>query len=308
MIHNGHGRSERLKTRNVAITTFDVLKLISGREFETPERLREHFKISEHSKLLLVSVAKDNVLERYWKYEVSRRLPEQLRSLGVQFVTAPNYSFPTNVPRTEPMANRMRSLKSAERLSAVGLYVIPHLNSCTQADWDCWRDFLRDHKHINIIALEFQTGLRIPRKAVWHISQLLNVQEALGRGLHLVAVAGRNHLRMFMGLSGVTVVDSGPFVRACMRRRLIGRRQGKWVVTNTPVGMPIDSLLKHNIAAYGRGVREGVEVLRRLGATLPSYTNAIHEDQTCTDVIDTDAEHQYLLAPDWFSMPRLHAP
>jgi len=45
-IGHGYGRSECSRTRNVALTTYDVLRLGSDC---TPTRLREHFKISPES-------------------------------------------------------------------------------------------------------------------------------------------------------------------------------------------------------------------------------------------------------------------
>jgi hypothetical protein len=163
----------------------------------------------------------------------------------------------------------MRSLRSAERLSAAGIKVIPHLNSYNETDWKFWRDFLKEHSHINLVALEFQTGLASPRKAAWHVCQLYNIQEALGRGLHLIAVAGRRHLSLLAGFSALTVIDSVPFVRACKRQMKLDRLNDKWVVNKTLVGTPIDDLLRHNVSAYAHNVKLRMEIGRRIGPIIP---------------------------------------
>ena len=255
--HIGHrsGRSKPLSRLNVALTTYDVLAagFKSGRHLSTPIELRDHFKISRRARVLSLSIAKDNRLENYWRRELSRRLPERLAALGIQFVTTPNYSLPVNAPRTEHLVNIRRSVVCAERMSIAGLSVIPHLNAMTQTDWNCWRDFLRDHPQIYYVALEFQTGLRVKRKAVWHLSQLLNLQESLGREIHLVAVGGGRHLCYLAEFPAVTVVDSGPFIRTLKRRR-VDHQNGKWAISSTAKGEPLHDLLYHNVRVCARTV------------------------------------------------------
>jgi hypothetical protein len=173
------------------------------------------------------------------------------------------------------MLNRMRSLKSAERLSAAGIKVIPHLNAFNETDWKFWGDFLKDHPHISIVVLEFQTGLASPRKAEWHICQLYNIQEFLGRQLHLIAVAGRRHIPLLVGFPALTVVDSVPFVRACKRRQF-DRIDDKWIVNKTAKGTPIDDPLRHNITTYAANVRLKIEIGRKVGPVL-SHLNRMTE-------------------------------
>ncbi len=278
-IHNGYGRSKTLSSPYVSLTTFDVMKVNSGcngRAFSNAAELREHFRISPRAKIILLSIAKDDRLERYWQYEEFSRLPEQLKNLRIEYVTAPNYSFPLNTPRPEHLLNRMRSLRSAERLSAAGIKVIPHLNAFNERDWIFWRDFLKDHSHISIVALEFQTGLASPRKAAWHVCQLYNVQESLGRKLHLIAIAGRRHLPLLAGFSGLTVIDSVPFVRACKRRQKLDRIVDKWIVSKTVKGTPIDDLLRHNTTTYADSVKLKIEIGRKIGPVI-SHLDTITE-------------------------------
>jgi hypothetical protein len=89
---------------------------------------------------LLLSIGKDNRLEHHWRYSASRHLAEYLASLGISHITAPNFSFALNDPRPEHLVNRSRSLREAERFTAAGLSVVPHVNAFNQADWEAWRD------------------------------------------------------------------------------------------------------------------------------------------------------------------------
>lgn len=290
-IDNGSTRINCLSSSYVALTNFDVVSPSAERVFSGPDDLRRHFRLSRDAHILLLSIGKDNRLEQYWQWSVARALAQKLAALGIAHVTAPNFSFALDVPRPEHLVNRMRSLKCAEQLSAVGLSVIPHTNAFNQKDWDGWRDFLREHSHITMVAQEFQTGLASRTRARWHIQQLRNIQQSLGRGLHLIAVAGRRHLPLLMGMSGVTVVDSVPFMRAC-KRRLLEKKTGKWVVRLTNPGEPIDDLLCRNVATYTRAVEEIIAKLRHVRPVIPGSKPVVDDipyasDDACTMFPDT---------------------
>jgi hypothetical protein len=200
-------------------------------------------------------------LERFWEYLEERQYPEKLATLGITYITAPNFSFPLDVPRPEHLVNRSRSLKCAERFTRAGLNVIPHLNAYNETDYEAWSDFLKEHSGISIVALEFQTGLSKVQKAKWHISKLLNIQQSLGRGLHLIAVGGRRHLRLLTGFSGISIIDSVPFIRTTKRRRL-ELSDGKWNFSRTKVQASLHSLLQYNVATYSKLVDAKFEKMK----------------------------------------------
>lgn len=265
-IHNGSCRSGRLSSDYVALTTFDVSAPSADTRFNGPSDLRRHFGLSDNARILLLSVAKDNRLELHWRHSESQRLPQYLASLGISHVTAPNFSFALNEPRPEHLVNRSRSLHEAERMACAGLSVIPHINAFNQRDWNCWRDFLRDHPHLSMVCQEFQTGLASGRRARWHVYQMRNIEQTLGRGLQLIAAGGRRHLPLLIELSGVTVIDANPFVKTHMRRSLVS---GKWQKNGTPAGEPLDRLMEHNIAAYTRYVEARIVSLKETGPLPP---------------------------------------
>jgi hypothetical protein len=261
-IGNASCRTGRLSSSFVALTTFDISAPNAETRFASPQDLRHHYGLRDDAQILLLSVAKDNLLEHHWHYSEARRLAQYLATLGIAHITSPNFSFALNEPRPEHLVNRSRSLCEAERMAAAGMSVIPHLNAFNQKDWNCWRDFLRDHPHLSMVCQEFQTGLANGRRARWHIHQMCNVEQSLGRGLHLIATGGRRHLPLLIELSSVTIVDANPFVKTIKRRQLV---DCKWHLYPTAVGAPLDQLLEANIAAYTRYVEGKMASLKELG-------------------------------------------
>jgi len=264
MIQHGFQRVRDLDLPLVALPTFEVTRRRVGDVtfFETAQALRSFFRIGATTRLILISVGEDAELERYWEHAHLDGLPAHLAAIRADLVTAPNFSFPLNVPRTEHLSNRRRSLICAEELSRAGINVAPHLSAVTQGDWDFWRDFLRDHAHISIVAKEFQTGGATRAVAQWHIDQLRRLEDALGRGLHLIAVAGRRHLPLLSGLTGFTVVDSHPFMKTIYRRRL-SREDGRWKISLTTPGEPLDELLASNIDEYAKALSQNAARLKQ---------------------------------------------
>jgi Domain of unknown function (DUF4417) len=267
LIHNGWGRSSRLKSDLVALTTFDVVKPNQLSSIDTPHQLRARFKIAKDARVILISVGKDRDLERFWEYMEVSKFAERLAALGIEHITAPNFSFPLNSPRTEHIVNRMRSLKCAERLSVAGLSVIPHINCYNDTDWDCWRWLLSEHKHLNIVAMEFQTGLRTRCKAEWHLTQLERLKDNIGRDLHLVAIGARRHISLMSAFGKFTVVDSVPFVRSHKHRSGQNLPSGTIVWKQDPK-RSVDDLLPSNIECARSSV------LTRLGALANGAKNS----------------------------------
>src|SRR6185437_7650385 len=98
-VQHGYSRTGFLQSNYVALTTFDVTAPDSERKFSGPSDLRRHFRLASDSQLLLLSIAKDNRLEHHWRYSDSRALAKYVAGLGISHITAPNFSFPLDVPR-----------------------------------------------------------------------------------------------------------------------------------------------------------------------------------------------------------------
>lgn len=265
-IDNASGRTGRLSSPFIALTTFDISAPNAENRLASPQDLRRRYGLRDDAQILLLSVAKGNRIEHHWRYSEVKHLAQYLATLGIAHITSPNFSFALNEPRPEHLVNRSRSLCEAERMATAGMSVIPHLNAFNQKDWSCWRDFLRDHPHLSMVCQEFQTGLANGRRARWHIHQLCNIEQSLGRGLHLIAAGGRRHLPLLIELSSVTIIDANPFVKTHMRRQFV---DGKWQMFPTAEGAPLDQLLEENIEAYTRYVARKLVSLKELGPIPP---------------------------------------
>lgn len=172
------------------------------------------------------------------------------------------------VPRFDNLANIKRSLLCAEELSYAGMSVIPYVAGVTQRDWVFWGDFLREHKEISVVAKEFQTGGRNTSVAEWHIQQLLRVQDHVKRGLRLVAIGARRHLKKLMGFAGVTLSNSDPFMKTCHRFLLMPT--GQWEHWPTLPDEPLDELLRINVQRYGGMIRNDLAL-----AKMPSISRPV---------------------------------
>lgn len=275
MIRHGNARISVVSEPMVALGTFDVVK---GRQNGTyglstlgAHSVRSEFKVPPACKLVLVSVANDQKLERFWGQRETSKIAEALVSIDPVAVTLPNFSFFTDVPRLHTIWNRTRILRVAEEFSRVGLKVILHLNAATDADWNFWVSVLRDHPQIRYVAKEFQTGLATVDLGVKAIQRLSWLQQEVGRSIHPVGIGGgRFAFELQRHFKSFTIIDSNPFVRTFKRRQIMfqGTPRPKWKKVTTPRGCPMDELLASNI----RGCRE--LVLRRIQSGGQSSTLA----------------------------------
>lgn len=256
MVRHGHSRRQRLAVEVAALSPFDLLGLAEGKytpNVSSREHLLKRLRLSARARIMLVSVAKDPPLERYWHYRREHETTALLARLGPLAMTVPNFSFFLNAPRPHTLWNIKRMLLVAEEISAAGIPAIIHLNAVTTADWKFWTQFLRERPQIKFVAKEFQTGLKNPRLADAALSSLRALQDTLGRAIHPVIIGGRRLVpecaRMF---ENFTIVDSTPFMKTVKRQLAYLQTDGDvgWVPAPTPSGTPVDQLLSANIRTY----------------------------------------------------------
>ena len=260
MIHHGYGRGPdsdiRVDAHVAAISIKDVFRARADGRLEVVAEdgrlLRRRFGLRDDAKVLLVCVADDRPLERYWAHRVLDGIPGRLTQLDLLGVTLPNFSFFTDAPRTHTMWNRRRMLRTGEELSSRGLPVVPHLNALTTEDWRFWKEFLIAHPEISVVAKEFQTGLREKKKAATAISALRALQDDVGRPLRLIAIGATQYIdKLRRAVGSVTFVDSGPFIRAMKRRaRVPHAGPPRWRTVSTTSGSEVLDLLNGNIRAH----------------------------------------------------------
>lgn len=296
VIQNKSSRRKSIHRQIIAIPTSKLLRW--GNNGERAYRSRGHlyksFKLSPKTEIVAMSIEKDPPLETYWKNRKLRDSVNRLKSLGVRRIICPDFSTAVNLPRLDNLANRKRSLICAEEFSGAGISVVPFLHATHHFDWTFWLWFLKEHPQITTVAKEFQTGAHYRKIAEWHAQALLNLQQKLGRGLHLIAVGGRKFIPVLAKLHGVTIVDSNPFIKAVKRQRLTIKNH-RWAFCRTAKGTPVDDLLDHNICIYEQYVLAKIKAARgvRRAAISPIKTF----DGRITNVVENDGNQPFLPFP-----------
>lgn len=270
MIHHGYGRGAdsdvRVDAEVAAISIKDLFRQREDGRLEVvaddPASLRRRFGLRDDARVLLVCVATDRHLERYWAHRIIDGIPAGLSQLGLLGVTLPNFSFFTDAPRTHTMWNRRRMLRTGEELSMHGVPVVPHLNALTTEDWRFWKEFLIAHPEIDVVAKEFQTGLREKEKAAIAIDALGALQDHVRRPLRLVAIGATRYIgRLRRVFGSVSFVDSAPFMRAMKRRaRVPHAGPARWRTVSTSSGSEVLDLLNSNIRAHAAFISRALRV------------------------------------------------
>lgn len=300
VIRHPYRREMIVDLEYVALPTFEMVggavARYGPRATDGPD-LRSRALLRADSKVLFVSVARDEELEKFWHLATERNVPARLTSLNLWAMTTPNFSYFLRAPRTHILHNTARILRCAEALSAAEVPPILHLNWLTDADWQLWVRVLRAHPQVRFVCKEFQTGGRDPRRAGAMIEGLRRMQDRVEQDLHPIIVGGTQYAtRILRGFPSATFVDSRPFMCTVARRRLEIRWPSvEWVPAPTEIGEPLDSLLAYNLRAYARYVDLLAEDLR----PSPSDANAVA-------IAAMEDEDQLLAQPDLPSASSSH--
>ncbi len=257
LLQHRYSRAAILSAEIVALHLHQIFRKYSdGRyiaRFADAAQLRAYYRLRPDAKIILSGVAIDRRLETFWAAHRKYDVPGQLARLGITGVTAPNFSFFTDVTRYQILRNRKRILLVTERLSEAGIPVAPHLNAITDQDWDGCEEMLRDHPATAVVALEFQTGWSTLAEGRAALDRVAGLQQRLGRLIHPILVGGAKHYLDAQALfSRFTILDSRPFMEAQARRVLTANAAGgfSWTRARTDDWAPIDGLLETNLALY----------------------------------------------------------
>lgn len=254
----------------VAVDTYKAVRLRrqNGTRYstvaETPEGLRDHFRIHESSKVILRGIAKDPPLERWWENRLESNAPAQLARIGIHAAIAPNFSHFLGVPRTDNLANRKRQLKCIRELADAGITVLPHLSAVMPADWQFWQQYLQAMPSVSFVAKEFQTGDNNRTEGRKSIERLARLQDSVKRNLHPVVIGGAQYTEaLAIKFERFTLIDSNPFIKATRRRMFdLSAEKQPWSPKPLPIGEPIDALLYQNVTDYSKWIDARVQQAR----------------------------------------------
>ena len=216
--------------------------------YDSRAQMLGHLRLGLTTRVLLLCIGKDRHLERYWKERLVAEVPAQLAQVGVDAAIAPNFSFFLDEPLTQHLHNRKRSLICASEFATAGVPPVIYLHALSLGDWKLLGDILQDRPDVRLVCKEFQTG-GVQADHSGKIRRVAELEQRLGRSLHLVAVGGARFVPQLQKyLSSWTVIDSTPYMRTVKRRRAsAGVRRLRWTSAK---GASLDALLSHNIGQY----------------------------------------------------------
>jgi hypothetical protein len=283
-IHHKYRRVSEPSVEFVAISTFSVFKLSSNQyasRFASPKAFRQELRVREDANVLLLSIAKDFILEPFWRHH--KEAAPKLTKLNLMGITVPNFSFFNDAPRYHTLYNRKRMVLAAECLSSAGVPVVPHLNAENSTDWDFWESLLREQPHLRYVVKEFKTGNSNREKGIRAIHQLEDLQQKIGRPLHPILVSASQFVEVAAKVfSHFTIIDSAPAMRAINRIRLSVR--GDRLVEHavrTDLGEPVDNLLEKNIQACKSSLVRRIQVARETTTDQLNFELGVEHELKC---------------------------
>jgi hypothetical protein len=266
-----HHASRRRRPANlpfVAVSTYDTFAYKGTcyqQKFSTGAELREAFRVVPSTKILFISVGPDSRLERYWQNRRAMAAPTFLAQMGAVAITAPNFSYFDDGPRTQTLYNARRTHICVEELTDAGLPVVLHLNSETETDWLRWTHVLREQPQILYVAKEFETGKRYRYKGLKALDRLRRLQDDVGHALHPIIIGGTQYsIDAARAFDRLTFVDSTPAMRTSHHKRAVRGEDGRisWEPNRTLKGKPLDCLLELNVRTYSEWLMDTVSEAR----------------------------------------------
>lgn len=257
-VDHRYGRAAILDEPVVAISLYELVNMATGKvHVGSRAELAARFLIPEGVQIVVSGVDKDAPIERWWELKARPSILATLNALGISFITTPNYSVLTDVPRTDNLHAIKRILLTWTEMAAAGLPSALHVNGRTEHDYVRWGDLIAGRPEIEVLAFEFATGCGRGERIDWHVAQLCGLARRVGRPLAIIVRGGGRKLDILrQHFVQVSLIETEAFARTIRRRKAYVTEAGRlrWAKVTTPVGAPIDDLFAHNVglvrAAY----------------------------------------------------------
>lgn len=253
LIYHQTGRDRPVAGSAFALRFHDVVDFVRGEvRFATKDLLCEAFKIDPSADIMLSGVDHDERIEPWWTLQDRRsHILRQLRDLGIQLVTAPNFSLVLDKPRTDDLHAMKRIAIVWSEFEQHGIPCALHVNSRTLKDFERWADFIQARSEIGIIAYEFITGAGKKARRQFHIDGLRKIAQSADRPLDIVVRGDPGvivHLQNYF--RKVIYIDTMAYMKTIKRQRAIRFQNSKldWVATKTTIPSEVDEMLRHNLS------------------------------------------------------------
>ncbi len=252
LIYHGSRRAHALRHDMFALRLPDLVNFKTARlKFADRAALCKSFGIDPTAQIILTGVNLDHRIEPWWSLG-TKRVPLILGmvSLGIELVTAPNFSVVLDQPRTDDMHAMKRIAIVFSEFQEHGLACALHPNGRTDKDFDRWARFIADRPEISVLAYEFITGPgRVARKP-FHLAHLADLARAAGRDLDIIVRGDpgvipylRQHFR------NVVYIETTAFMKTIKRQRAerIGNDRLRWTPSPTAPNGDTDQMFAHNL-------------------------------------------------------------
>lgn len=263
LLHHNSRREKVLNLEAIATSLYELFDRKSGApKFSSREEFLDKYKISSNPKIIVSGTHEDSPLERWWGLETREIVIKNLKDIGVDLVTVPNFSLFTNVPRWDNLYNMKRILHVWHEFASTGVPAALHVNARTETDWARWTEFITRRNEVTHLAFEFKTGAGWPSRIEWHAQHLCDLALAVGRPLCLVTRGGMRGSQsgprvlsmLAQAFQSLVFIDSTAFFRTHGRKRatLDAEMNVRWLPNPTKTNEPLDKLLSHNIKTLHR--------------------------------------------------------
>jgi len=223
-------------------------------KFSSATELRSALKLDPLDRVIVTGTAQDPLIEPWWGIGEQKRraIIRNLKVLGIELATTPNFSLFTQRPRWDDMHSMKRIALVHSEFLQEGLPCALHVNGRTDRDMERWAEYVRDRDEVSTLAYEFTTGAKWKGRRELHMKWLANIADKASRPLDLIIRGGtaslpelRNHFR------SVTLLEATSFMHAMKRKIAIMGNDGKlkWHSHPTPPGQNVDSIVWTNITA-----------------------------------------------------------
>lgn len=262
IIYHGSRRAHTLRHSVFALPLPDLVDFRQGRlRFPDRAALCAHYRISSDAQIILSGVNLDHRIEQWWRLGQQRiAVIGEMRSIGIDLVTTPNFSVVLDQPRTDDMHAMKRILIVFAEFASAGIACALHPNGRTERDFERWGDEIAARPEVTTLAYEFITGPGRKARQGWHLDRLCDLAERAGRELDIVLRGDprvinvlRQHFRK------VVYIETTAFLKSLKRQRAdrASNNRLRWVSAPTAEGEAIDDLLSRNL-------QERIALLRSL--------------------------------------------
>lgn len=251
-----YAKGSRQKHFNPQFAGVSLYQLVDRKsrqsKFRSRAQLLDHFGLDASTRIIASGTDMDPPLERWWQLSSSRsEILVQLRDIGIEAVTAPNFSVFSDIPRWDNFHAMKRIAICWRETLAVGLPCALHVNARSARDWERWTEFARSREEVDAIAYEFATGAAV--RLSYHVDELRHLADRVNRPLKLVVRGALSELtKLRESYAEVTMLDSSTYMRTVNRKIAMVRENGSMYWTNAPdrPNVDLDALIQHNHCGF----------------------------------------------------------